>query len=252
MMNANNEISNQTKLYGFIGEHAGVSRFSTTINKLFKSEGDDAMMIPMNIREDDLYFTVSNMRNSHVNGAVISNEYVTLIPEIMDEVSGLVKMSGMCDLVFRKDDKLYGELYSMRVLLEKLKDYQCRRVALIGVGPHAKAFSYMACGFEISYYYDNLEELMGFCDEQELHEPDVNRIAAGMEVDFGMYDAVLDFSDFESLEMVSKLPAFSWDMKNAKEFSALKTRAHQLGTHYIGYDDMIDDLSKQVYNLVKR
>ena len=58
-MNESNQISKQTTLFGYIGEHAGVSRFSTLINKKFKENGDDVMMIPMNIRGDDLYFTVS-------------------------------------------------------------------------------------------------------------------------------------------------------------------------------------------------
>ena len=36
MMNNANEISKQTKLFGYIGENAGVSRFSAVINKMFK------------------------------------------------------------------------------------------------------------------------------------------------------------------------------------------------------------------------
>lgn len=91
MMNNDNQISVQTKLFGYIGEDAGVSRFSALTNKLFKSNGKDAMMIPMNIREDDLYFTVANMKKSHVNGAVISSEFVDKVVELVDEPSGLVK-----------------------------------------------------------------------------------------------------------------------------------------------------------------
>ena len=77
MMNNENQISKKTKLFGYIGEHAGVSRFSALLNKAFKINSDDAMMIPMNIREDDFFFTLSNMKKSHVDGAIISNEYVT-------------------------------------------------------------------------------------------------------------------------------------------------------------------------------
>ena len=87
MMNNDNKISKETKLFGYIGEYAGVSRFSALINKLFKKNSDDVMMIPMNIREDDLYFTVSNMKKSHLNGAVISNEYVDKVVDILDEKS---------------------------------------------------------------------------------------------------------------------------------------------------------------------
>jgi len=109
-MNNENKISNETKLYGFIGEHAGASRFSAIINKKFKNDADDIMMIPMNIREDDLYFTLSNMKNSHVNGAIISSEYMNDIIDVLDESSQIVKRSGMCDIVFKENSSLRGDI----------------------------------------------------------------------------------------------------------------------------------------------
>ena len=93
MMNNGNEISHQTKLYGFIGEEAGQSSISAKLNKNLKINSKDAMMIPMNIREDDFYFTVANMKKSHVNGALISNEYVTEVVEILDDSSVMTVQS---------------------------------------------------------------------------------------------------------------------------------------------------------------
>ncbi len=252
MMNNDNKISKETRLFGYIGEHAGVSRFSVLVNKLFKQNSDDIMMVPMNIREDDLYFTLNNMKKSHLNGAVISNEYVDKIVDILDEKSGLVQRSGMCDIVFKNGENLKGDIFSIRVLLEKLKDIRATKIAVVGINPHAKALSLMACGFKLSFFYDNLEELMGFCDEMELQNADVNRIASGMSVDFSGYDVVLDFSDLKSLDMVEKLAPYSLDMKNSKEFSNLRKRASELGSIYIGYDDMIDEFTKYTYLLIKR
>ncbi len=250
MMNNANEISHQTKLFGLIGEHAGSSRFCAVINKMFKANQDDIMMIPMNIRSDDFFFTLNNMKQSHVNGAIISNEYVRQSVEIIDEASGLVKRSGMCDIVFREGEKLRGDIFSTRVLLEKLKDLGVTKIALIGTNPHAKAFSLMACGFQLSYFNDSLEELMVFCDEMELSNPDINRISESMSIDFSGFDAVLDFSNLANLNMVEKLPLYNLDMKNFKEYSVLKTRASQLGANYIGYDDMIEELTAQAYRLL--
>ncbi len=251
MMNNENQISRQTKLFGFIGEHAGVSRFSASLNKMFKANSDDTMMIPMNIREDDFFFTLTNMKQSQVNGAVISNEFVKQTVEILDESSGLVKRSGMCDIVFKEGDKLRGDVFSIRVLLEKLKDLRATKIAIVGVGAYAKLFSLMGCGFAISYFNDDLEELMKFSDEMELQNADINRIASGMSVDLSSFDAVLDCSDFENFDMVEKLSQNSFDMKNTKEYSALKTRANKLESNYIGYDDMIEELTAQVYRLIK-
>lgn len=252
MMNDANEISHQTRLFGFIGEEAGVSRFSAVMNKLFKSNSDDMMMIPMNIREDDLYFTVSNMKKSHVNGAVISNEYVTQVVEILDTASDLVKRSGMCDILFKEGETLRGDIFTTRVLTEHLKDLMLSKIAIIGTNHHAKAFSFLACGFNVSYYNENLEELMAFTQEVEINDADINRIAKGMEIDLSGFDAVLNFSDMNSLSMIEKLPKFNFDMKNNKEFSCLKQRANELNAEYTSYDDIIEKLCDRAYSIIKK
>lgn len=252
MMNNDNQISNQTTLFGFIGEHAGVSRCSALLNKQFKANGDDMMMIPMNIRYDDIYFTLSNMKNSHVNGAIISNEYVQNVLDVLDAKTEMVERSGMCDIIFREGQTLKGDVFITRVLSEKLKDLRALKVAVIGIGSHAKAFSLLACGFEVSYFYDSLEELMEFCKQMQIAHPDINRIAPNMDVDLSNFDAVLDCSDFETLGMIQKLPPFCLDMKNQKQISGLKVRANQLGVAYIGYDEMIEDIAKQAYKRIKK
>lgn len=251
MMNNANEISKQTKLFGYIGEHAGTSRFSTLLNKRFKENGVDAMMIPMNIREDDFFFTLTNMKNSHVSGAVISNEYVRESVAIVDEANALVKRSGMCDLVLKKEGKLHGDLFGIRVLAEHLKDLRVQKIALLGIGAHAKAFAFLACGFEVSYFNENLEALMRFIQEVELRDADINRIALGMELDLSRFDALLDFSDEQSLSMITKLPLHNFDMKHTKQFSPLRQRAAELGGNYTSYDDLLEPMTQAVYRIIK-
>jgi hypothetical protein len=252
MMNNDNKISKETRLFGYIGEHAGVSSFSAKLNKLFKANGDDVMIIPMNIREDDLYFTVTNMKKSHVNGAVISSEYVAQMPDMMDEMSTIAKRSGMCDIVYKEGEKLRGDIFSIRVLTEHLKDLFASKIAVIGINHYAKAFSFLACGFEVSYFYDDLEAVMAFTQEVDITHADINRIAVDLPVDLSAYDAVLDFSNFETLSMVEKLPKYAFDMKNTKQFSALKQRAGELESAYISYDDMLDKLTQKAYEEIKR
>jgi len=250
MMNDKDELKNSSKAWGYIGEYAGVSRFSAIINKKFKENSVDAMMIPMNIREDDLFFTVSNMKKSKVDGAVISNEYVTNVVDILDSASSMVKRSGMCDIIFKEGETLRGDIFSTRVLTEHLKDLAVCKVAIIGTSHHAKAFSFLACGFNVSYFDENLEELMAFTQEVELRDADINRIAEGMGLDFSEFDIVLDFSNMNSFSMIEKLPKYSMDMKNNKEFSALKKRALELNAEYISYDDIIDKLCQRAYSSI--
>ncbi|WP_324172598.1 hypothetical protein [Sulfurimonas sp.] len=249
-MNEANQISSQTKLFGFIGEYAGVSRFSAVVNKMFKLNSDDAMMIPMNIREDDLYFTLSNMKKSQVDGAIISSEYTDAILDVLDESSVMVIESGMCDIVFKKDDRLIGDLFSIRVLNEALKDVLATKIAVVGIKPYTKAFTLLSCGFEVSYFHDNLEELMEFTKQAQLKNADINRLVDGMSVDMSKFDAVLDFSDFESFDMIENLPKTCFDMKNSKQFSALKQRAKELDAKYVSYDDMIKQLSAVAYKKI--
>ncbi|MDD5053332.1 MAG: hypothetical protein PHO27_11425 [Sulfuricurvum sp.] len=115
-MNQNNEITVETKLFGFIGEEAHSNRFSVTVNKLFKAKNVNAMVIPMNIRPDDLVFTISQMRNSKLNGAVISSEYQDIVFDLLDGLSEFAQLQGYCDCIFIKSGKLIGELIMPKAL----------------------------------------------------------------------------------------------------------------------------------------
>ncbi|HUH41832.1 MAG TPA: hypothetical protein VLZ29_01820 [Sulfurimonas sp.] len=251
MMNDANEISHHTQLYGFIGEFAGQNSISATLNKLFKAKNKNAMMIPMNIREDDVFFTLSNMKKSHVNGALISSEYVKNTLEVLDERSDVVEFSGLCDIIIRDDKKLIGDVLSSRAIVKFLKDKGAEKIALLGVDARAKAFVFFAKEFDVSYYFDEIEQLMHFCQESGIEDADINRIAEGMDIDLSSYDAVIDFSDFESLSMISKLSAINLDMKHKKEFSALKVRANELEAYYVGFDNMLDVISQATFEFLE-
>ena len=107
-MNLNDQIQKQTKLFGLIAEHASPNRLFVMLNKIVKAEGADAMMIPMNIREDDFYFTLSNMKKSHVNGAYIAQEYQESAVELLDEADEFVQVYNKCDFVVRDGERLIG------------------------------------------------------------------------------------------------------------------------------------------------
>jgi shikimate 5-dehydrogenase len=106
-MNADDSIKIETKLFGLIAEEAMKNRLFVLLNKMIKPE---AMMIPMNIRPDDFYFTVVNMKKSHVNGAYIAKEYQEEVLELLDEKDEIVEVYGKCDFVLREGEKLKGFL----------------------------------------------------------------------------------------------------------------------------------------------
>lgn len=129
MMNNDNSITVETKLFGFIAQEAHSNRFSVSVNKLFKTSGVNAMVIPMNIRPDDLAFTISQMRTSKLNGAVISTEYQEEAFDLLDSRSGEVEGSGICDFIRIENGMLLGELI-MPVALEKFAESYNEDIAL--------------------------------------------------------------------------------------------------------------------------
>lgn len=120
-MNNDNSITVETKLFGFIAENAHSNRFSVTVNKLFKENAVNAMVIPMNIRADDVAFTISQMRSSKLNGALISSEYQEEAFGLLDDMSSLVQEAGYCDFIRIENGKLIGELIAP-IALEKFAD----------------------------------------------------------------------------------------------------------------------------------
>jgi len=107
-MNADDGIKNETKLFGLIAEHASPNRLFVMLNKEIKAKSADAMMIPMNIRGDDFYFTLTNMKKSHVHGAYIADEYQEEMVDILDEADEFVQVYNKCDFVIREGERLIG------------------------------------------------------------------------------------------------------------------------------------------------
>jgi len=118
MMNNDNSITVETALYGYIAEEAHSNRFCAIVNKLFKGNNVNAMAIPMNIRPDDVTFTISQMRSSKLSGAVIGMEYQEEAFELLDHASVTAQEAGYCDFIRIAEGKLIGELI-MPLALEK-------------------------------------------------------------------------------------------------------------------------------------
>lgn len=116
MMNNDNAITVETKLYGYIAEEAHSNRFSAIVNTLFKENGVNAMVIPMNIRPDDAVFTISQMRSSKLNGAVISSEYQEVAFSLVESASSVAQEEGYCDCIFIENGNLFGDLIMPRAL----------------------------------------------------------------------------------------------------------------------------------------
>ena len=245
-MNEHNGIGRQTDLYGYIAEEAQQNRLSVSMNRLFKTNNNDAMMIPMNIREDDFFFTLSNMRESQLKGTFIGSEFIKSASEIVDTQSELSQKCGVCDVVMVKDKKLIGDYIALQSLYELLEEKGVRSVAVIGAGSLAKALAVSSEKFELFFYHEYIESLMTLSQEVEI---DINRLSN--DSDLSQYDAVIDASNIESLSMLSALPKLCVDLKNTREVSALRQRASELDAVYFGYEEQLVRVTKNSYEYIK-
>jgi len=252
-MNEANTITRTTRLYGFIAEEAQSDRFAVTLNRRFRAEGDDAMMIPMNIRPDDLYFTVSNMKKSHVNGAVVAPEYQREVMELLDTASPLCEAVGICDTVLVKEGRLEGALLFPEALKTVMDAAGARRIALVGAAPLNEALVRLYEGTDavLSLYDPWIESLMQM-QERVGRELDINRLAEGMAVDLGGADLLFDASASADLSMVTTLPKVSMDLAVSRRPSALQRRCTELGTAYSGYESLLDPLTRRLHTYLTK
>ncbi|MBU0631586.1 hypothetical protein KKA17_02985 [bacterium] len=233
-MNLDDRIGKETVLYGYIAVSASQNRLSHNFNKALKEENIDGMMIPMNIREDDFYFTLSNLKKSHVNGAMLSLEYQQDILELLDDSSEAVKTCGGCDFVKRVGMRLYGDFLSPSVIKEFiLANKSIKKVAVIGDKPLAYGLATMLEGYELSFHDSEIEKLLAM--SQTLHvEMDINYLSPSG-VDFSGYDMLIDTTLDDISSCISKPSALNLDVKDSKIFSSLKGF-----DGYIGFDNLLD------------
>lgn len=122
MMNNDNAITPETRLYAYIAENAQSSRFSVILNGLFKASGVDAMMIPMNIRPDDATFTLSQMRTSKLSGAYIASEYQEEAFGLLDDATDAATGEGVCDVIRVEQGRLMGDRITHAALMRYADD----------------------------------------------------------------------------------------------------------------------------------
>ncbi len=250
MMNSANTIGNATKLYGFISEYAQQNRMSVSLNRLFKADGINMMMIPMNIREDDFFFTLSNMKKSHVNGAMIAQEYRQNVIELLDESSDFVRKTGFCDFV-RVDNALLKPLRITPIAIkEKLRALHVKRVAIIGTTPLAYALALDLRECKCAFFDPYIEELMKLSESVGV-EIDINRISDDMSIDLSSFDILINASDLEDFSMIKAFPACVISL-HVNDTTNLKSLTQASCLEYIDYEMMLEDLSKTAYAIITK
>jgi len=250
MMNNNDEIKPQSKVYGFLAEQAQQNRFSVVMNSMFKSSGIDAMIIPMNIRPDDFFYTVSGLRSAKLQGVVIAPEFRHDALELCDVKSSDVTVCGFCDILSVKESKLYGDIFIGRAIIELLKDKNVKTLALYGSGALAKAILLHvneSSVEKVTLFNDRVESCMelveavaGMCGNIEI---DIERSNSEMPADFSAFDMAINVAT--QLELFSKVNVAKVMVDFAKQGSPFSLS----GGEYSGYDDILPYLNAAANNI---
>ncbi len=194
-MNDANEIDTESLLFGFLAEHAQQDRFSVSINRLFKERGVNGMCIPMNIRPDDIYFTVAGLRDSKLNGAALGSEYVEGVIEQLAGASDEVTACGFCDTIIIKDKALYGEVTTGKAICSLLKEKEVKSLAIFGAGKLAKSIltHIHASGItELVLMNDRVESCMALMQDFSMQLKGIN-----VDIDRATEEEVIDLTRFD-------------------------------------------------------
>jgi len=239
-MNADNIISVQTKLFGLIAEHAQTNRLFVLTNRLIKNRQSNAMIIPMNIREDDFYFTLSNMKKSHVNGAYIAAEYQESAVELLEKSDTLVKLAQRCDFVLREGETLEGFYLLPLAIKAYIQTLGASKIAIVGSNGLAKALAYVLDDCELSFYDPQIEAIMQMATDLG-KELDINRIDHDMKNDFSSFDLLIDTDDLDLYHEATLFPK-----------TALKPFLEHSESGWMGYEALLEPLSTLLFeNYIK-
>jgi len=247
-MNAENKLSNRSLLFGLIAESAQSNRLFVILNRTIKANSADAMIIPMNIRPDDLYFTVSNMKKSHVNGAYIAQEYQENVMDLLETQDDLVRLSGACDFVLRVGETLHGSFLLPQAVALFIKERAFKKVAIIGSGALSKALALTVDSCELHFYDPEIERIMKSSEEIG-KELDINRIDDDLATDLSEYDLVINTLD-DKVFAATRFARVLLDLGLDENLKVLTKGylAKVPENDYLDFTALLEPLSQLIYN----
>ena len=248
-MNEANLINQNSRLFGFLAENAQQNRFSVTLNRLFKDKGEDAMIIPMNIREDDFYFTVSGLRKAQLSGVMIGDEYRREVLELLDSQSEAVSECGFCDIVRVSEGKLHGDIAIAGAVVALLRERGVETLAILGSGALAKSVMTALQGSGVNkvvLFNDRVESCMMLMEQLSLDglEVDIERAAPDMAVDFSRFDAALNASPLGGSGDLPNILAAKLMIEPGQEQACFKGAATG---DYIGHEELLPYYAQRAY-----
>jgi shikimate dehydrogenase len=133
-------INGHTKLIAHIGYPTTTFKAPMIYNPYFASIGENAIVMPMGVRGDDLATAFHTIfRFSNILGALITMPHKVAIMALLDEVSRTARIAGACNAVLlRPDGKIVGDMFDgegfVRGLKRKGRALEGASVLVVGTG----------------------------------------------------------------------------------------------------------------------
>jgi len=142
------QISPSSGLFGVIGNPIRHSRSPYLFNRLFRSEGVDAVYLPLLV--SDAPATVRAFRRLDFRGYSVTVPHKKSVIEALDELEPLAKKIGAVNTIARKDGKLIGFNTDAPAAVEAIasglggdiRSLSGKRVVLLGAGGAARAIAF--------------------------------------------------------------------------------------------------------------
>ena len=132
-------IEKSTILFALIGDNLAYDKRPQLANYLYGLMDENCALIPMNIRPDDLAFTLKGLKKSQFSTIFLDRCYHETVFPYLDHYSPFSAATHLVDTITIRDGELYGD-YTLIDDLFSTVCFEGKSLTLIGATPLALAF----------------------------------------------------------------------------------------------------------------
>ncbi len=192
-------IDKDTLLLGYIAEMANSSKIPKSFGSYFDDNGVNGSMVGLNIREDDILFTLNGLKSSQLRGVLIAPEYGKVAMQAMNHVTKEAELAGFIDACIVTDGRLIGHIATSAALAQLMSPKATKRIAIWGAGSLATSLilNLDEKGFdEVVICVDRVESAMELIEKVSPFVTqirfDIQRVTKDKEADFSGFDYVVN------------------------------------------------------------
>jgi len=183
-------IEKDTKLFGLLADEASSLKKARIVSEYFVELGIDAAYIPMNIRHDDIYFTIHGLKESKIEAVNLGSEYTKSAFEQMDIISDEASLCGFVDTIKIENGKLLGSITIGEAFANILTQINAKKITILGSGSLARSIILhlkQTNVKEVVLLHERLESAMSLFESMQDQ-------LEGLEVDFDRYEKDIAYS----------------------------------------------------------